>query len=549
MERVRIISERRKEGWIKTRDKNIDIIVVFSYKKRPKRFWQRLLIQVLYCCEVVDIYDLLEQNGLYYDSDFDDKGGLNYLDIVEDLKDYNKKYNTIEEAYYTKRLIADYLFIKDFKNADKYIKILSDRSLEGAEVYTQLMQKIDAVLESWKEEIKGSQHIILNWIDALPYTNLNNMPYVEKEIKKGIWFSNMYCVVPYTSGAMQTLFTGKLLIDDKIFLLRQEQENYKKTILYKELEKSGYDFQYIGGHFSLGIFRQEKEDWEKEFSRSLPINTPSTLYQYKLLQLLVQAKKKTFFIVHSLGETHANYMNPIDIKMVPLKYDIHPCYHGGSRQPHYEEQIKQSQLYLDEQLEYYGKYYEDVKCRIYMSDHGSNKYGTYLSIDEIYHIAFGIVGKGIMSKEISKLSSLLYFPKLMSDILQEKYCFIGEEYETDYVPIQRDDSYGSINPDFIKEHEEVCQISHFQYRGVITEEDCYICTVLGKEYYVRYCETEKNDIENPKYKNRIAYLKNINGNLYIDSFHEKKYEISKKLYAELGYKHAENIKYVENKQM
>ena len=71
-------------------------------------------------------------------------------------------------------------------------------------------EKVDEI----KNIIDNSDHIIVNWIDALRPEETCNMPFLLNKKEKGVYFDEAHTVAPYTSATIKTIFTGKRYLDD-----------------------------------------------------------------------------------------------------------------------------------------------------------------------------------------------------------------------------------------------------------------------------------------------------------------------------------------------
>lgn len=86
---------------------------------------------------------------------------------------------------------------------------------------------------------------------------------------------------------------------------------------------------------------------------------PSTVVQFDAICNLYESKEKCFYIIHNLCETHEPCLNPVK-STKHMKY-LYPAAEARN----FKEQIVESQKYLNEQLRFYGQFYNDVKCNIY----------------------------------------------------------------------------------------------------------------------------------------------------------------------------------------
>lgn len=514
-------------------------IIVSTYSNKWKRKFKVMVLSCMNRCKVVDIYELLEKGGVKVEKDFQFGFGLIHEDIISNLKAYEKE-GMKDENKKIKVLIADYLAIRDFKNAFKYIDKLESLGDSDINRYISLKKEIEIYLEELKQKIKEKEHVVVNWIDALRYDEMQNMSFVCEQARRGICFQNMYVNAPYTAATLKTLFTGKMLIDDKLYEMPLEACESGK--LYQVLQKYDYQFVYVSSYYREGIFRNDRT--QRGYCFNDRIEIPCSWVQYELIRSLAYAEKKCFAIAHTFGEIHYPHMNPVDKEIKPINDPINIFREGDNEK--IKGQIISSQQYVDEQLRYYHQFYESVPYEIYMSDHGEVRKEEYSFFRNLYHTIFCVLGNNISPISYSKVSSLQMFPEIVNKILEGKAGEITEIYKKEYVLIQRDDKYNFVpgRELYYLHNPEEYKLFNMQYRGVVTEKDCYVRNMVGDEYYL-LGESGENLIENEEYADRITFLRQIAGNRFINIEKVKKYNTSNKLYKQLGFNINEDVKYVE----
>lgn len=512
-------------------------LIAPTYSSKWKRKFRKIVLSCINRCQVIDIYDLLARRGVI---GIDCQFGLLYEDIVANLNIYEKKKGTIDESKEIKRLIADYFAIRDFKNAFRYIDKLEYLKDADTYKYINLRKEIEIYLEELKEKIKKQDHIVVNWLDALRYDEMSNMGFVCEQANSGMFFTNMYANTPTTDVAMKTLFTGDLLLDDKLYMLTKG-EDFENTKLYRLLQNMEYEFLYFGFQVKGGIFNNSSMERLHFYNCK---ECPSALLQYELICSLARAKKKCFAIVLNIGETHPLYMNPIDKCAQPIKDHIYMLQNGEKKE--IKQQIVKSQKYLDEQLRFYYQFYESVPYKIYMSDHGQVRAEGMQCFKGMHHVIFCISGKDIIKKKNTQITSLEIFPDVIDKLIKKKYDEICKLYKKQYVLIQQEDikinSYNHLS--YYLKNEKVYKRLYAQHRGIITEKECYVRNVMGEEYYV-LDENDENLIECEEYAERIKFLREIAGNRFLDIRREEKNRVSNELYKQLGFEIDKDVELIE----
>lgn len=504
------------------------------------RLMKKIILQIVNRCKVVNIYQYLKKVGGYeFESNWYAGLGLGYDEIYADYELYQKSCGTEEEKDSIKRLIGDYLEIKDFVNAEKWIKHLSERyGGEDSEVqqYQKFWNEIQNCLKEMRRGINGKEHIVVNWVDALRYDELSNMEYLSGQIYSGINFEKMYTPTPYTNAVMKALLTGKYVIDDKAFMITED--DYKGGKLWKYLESKGYRFAISSSVFWKGPFYNSNGSI-MQYSYHDREWVPSTIVQFDAICQLYEAKERCFYIIHNLSETHLPFINPL----IPTE----KIFTGSDFLQMIQDrmgQIVQSQKYLDEQLQYYGRFYQDIRCNIYMSDHGFFREEEPVCIEGYHHVVFSICPKGEQSRSIQTMFSLISFTELVEKILEGDLSEINKINDKDYVLIERDDVYGQRLRRSAENDRRRVDLSYIQYRGVVTEEDIFVRLATGKEFYFLNDESE-NLRDDERYRERIDYLRSLAGNKYINIYKEKKYQEAVKLYQYKGWHVSEDIEFIE----
>lgn len=499
---------------------------------------KKIILQIVNRCKVVNIYQYLEEKGYEFESDWYIGLGLMYDEIYADYELYKKSCGTEDEKVSIKRLIGDYLEIKDFINAEKWIRHLSVRyGYNDAEVlkYQELWKKIQSYLEEIKRNIEEKEHIVVNWVDNLRYDELSNMEYLSEQVHSGIHFEKMYVPAPFTHAVLKALTAGKYIIDDKAFMMTEC--DCKDGKLLRHIESHNYRFMcsspmFFGGPFhnncSIMALMYQNRAW-----------VPSTVIQFDAICNLAEAEDKCFYIIHNMCETHKPFLNPVNpaqrvLRLFTTLQEIQSL----------KLQIVESQKYLDEQLQYYGRFYQNIKCNIYMSDHGKSLGETPICIEGAHHVIFSICQRGGQSQNVQTLYSLIDFPELIEKVLEDDLSEINRIHDKDYVLIERDDVYSQEFRETVEDEKITNGLQYMQYRGVVTKDDIFVRLTIGKEFYFRDNKNE-NLIDDEQYRERIDYLRTLAGNKYINIYKEKRYKEAIILYEHKGWRVDENIEFIE----
>ena len=456
--------------------------------------------------------------------------GLTYKDVYEDSRRYDESTEKEDKIYYCKATFSDYVFIRDFVNAEKWYVKLNELIDEDKErlLYSNYWNEIINYINFLRDKVSGTDHIIVNWIDGLRYSNLCKMEFLSKKADRGISFDKMYTSTPYTSATMSTIITGKYLIDDDLYKVKVtdygREDRLNNAVLLNYLRESGYDFRYLGADFIGDIFSSDSP-CEYGYKFMIPGNrnlVPSTIYQFLALEELAYSNKKCLLIIHNLPEAH-NFLNP----RYESKWDISTHLQFFELNDNEKEKYILNGLeYMDEQLNYYSLLYSNIRCRIYMSDHGNFYGGDDYGIEKLCHVPFFIISKRIEADVIKSVYSLAEFPEIVKMILENKL-----ELEKDnpdrFALIQMDDGY-HLGVEFLKNRAN--QFRYLQCRGVVTRSDAFLKYQCGRSYYEINGQEAGLDCDLAE---RISYLSKMAGDKFIDINKEKKYKRARSNYKEL----------------
>lgn len=340
------------------------------------------------------------------------------------------------------------LYMKNFVEAEKYITLL----IKEDEQYECVWKEIQDLLNSIKKTVtsRKSKDIILYWLDAIPYGDEDNMPYLQHVMEKSIVFENAYTYVPYTKPTLRTLFLGKKDIDDGTYCI--DEITRENSHIIRFLEEQGYDIKIYSGYFNVCFPLQYQPVCF--ISDEL---CPSSLNLWGMIADMLSAERKTFYVMH-LYESHAPYlgsrMSDADYKNDKIRYRL----------------VKRE---LDEQLAFYGAFTDNEAFSIYMSDHGKDSIYKY-------HVLFNIYHRELQAKRINGFFSLLDFGIMLKRLIKN-----GEIQETEvvreYVEIGNCDRYNKGEIKEIFQNKAALGLYLFGYKGIIDNNYIYIRYKIGKE--------------------------------------------------------------------
>lgn len=485
---------------------NVDYIILGSLTYRDT--FLENLNALSYGGKVVDLYRYLED---YIVDHF-----VDYKMVFKTRQEYMQA-NGSQKIQLLQKLIKEHLLLKDFDTSFVYIKEYISNQYPDYIRY----QKLEGELHQLLQEIEGrirqrnKKDIIINWIDALSYYDIPSFPFLKRKGKEGVKFENAYTVIPWTTETTKTILCGEYPIEGKLFLRKYISE--KNAELLKILRENGYGFGYCG----MPKFAKLFDEWiiapvncyDNKFSGSMQ-------KQWDALNILCQNEGPMCILIHTLRETHEPF-----ICGEGETFNYYNSTKAGWKQSGCIEQAEFSGKYIDNQLDFYEKFYNENAVEIFMSDHG--RVGNSPMDENKIHTMLTICGKSIKNASINNMFSLVKFPELIKKIIEEESDW--ENLTGQYVIIENLDAYDerivlqTLSGQLAKEE-------MYQCRGIVTKQDRYYLYAYGKEYYFVGDELEENRIDDQKYIDRVEKLKRICGDGFIDIYLYDKFQYSRLLY-------------------
>lgn len=487
-------------------DMKIDYLIIGSYAYR-KDFVKKLS-ELNYQGNIVDLYSYMNDYMDAHSSDYQKayQARQKYLEA----DDYNK-------PEMLQKLIKEYLLLKDFRYSFYYMDIYIRNKYSEYERYITLKNDLESLLQEIKEHLakRNKRDIFINWVDALSYYDIPQFPFLKQKSQEGACFHNAYTVMPWTTETTKTILFGEYPIEGKLFL--RNRLRVDQVVLLKLLDEYGYRFAYCGMPKFAKLFDEKAivpvGYFENKYSGSMQ-------KQWDTLAILCENETPVCVLIHTLRETHEPF---ICGECNTLKW-------FGSTEKDWSqrecrEQAEVSGKYINEQLEFYEKFYPENAVKIYMSDHG--RIGNNPMNEQKIHTMLLVSGKGIVPASVDGMFSLIRFPDLIKLLIEENYDW--NVLESDYVIIENLDAYNElVVRDTLSgrlKREEM-----YQCRGIVTEKDAYYKYSFGKEYYFQRAKPNENLIGKIEFGKRINGLRELCGSQFIDIYAYDKFKFSRLLY-------------------
>lgn len=496
----------------------IDVYVISSFRyglEMEVMLWKNLPTS----SNVINLYNYLRMNGCPLNTEFYniDRPYITYLDIYCSKNQYRRAQDIETQRKYLQILIFQCLEIRDFMSAEEYMKEYINKGFDD-HTYESAWSEIEQLLFEIEELLRkrNCKDIIINWIDQIEYSGLKKMSFVDEVCKGGLVFSNSFSPMIFTDTVMASMFLEKLPIEGKTYLFN-EKYNVENSVLLRLLEEEGYHFKYIAYPYIGENVLDDKYriDYEKAYRKIVCNNLNigcSTRLQWKSLQERLEAKHPVCHMIHNLAETHEPYLSVwLDDDMSVDRWDMD-----------LKKRRCISRNYMDTQLRFYARFLDEKVARIYLTDHGNANRGYIDDRSRVLMVLYGNIPK--VGKE-DRIYSHLYFNRVVRYIIDpSETCYNG--IFSEYAILENIDAY---DPIFIRQFEAVVrkqtklvnQVSlFFQYRAIRTADDLYVHYAIGKELYFVLPDEENNLIDCDQYQDRISQLRDLCGDLFIDSSDE-----------------------------
>ncbi len=493
-----------------------DTIIYVSYIKRN----QMLKRLNHFTCEYIDLYDLFENNGLVYESEFYKLGDFlhdGYAEIFYNKEKYRAYFDIDSKEKYLEKLIFSYLDIRDFDNAIKYINIYISENYSKKSQYENFKQKLVLLFVEIENILnkRKQKDIIMNWVDAIQYDEIKKMEFLNSKRYSSLFFENAYTVSPWTLPTYFSIFCQKKMVDDHYFEYRYDLISKKNSELLRILDESGYFFSRKGT--SLNIFQNERFNYAVEKNEENDIFKKISflekaqvrefdckedlcpMLQWKALKERINCQKPMFILIHTVLETHTPYISA-NIEGEYINNEFHPNIN----------QIDESRQYVDEQLRFYERFEQGKNItRIYMSDHGKNHV-------DLNHTMLIIESDRIKAQHCDEMFSLIDFVKLVKFIIQPDVLSLNGLFR-EYVEIQDLDKYKQSRINSEQSIIPRAKRDLIGYRAIRKKDELFVRRNDGKEYYYRL-PCLLNQIENKLYNLQIQKMRSQTGTYSVDIF-------------------------------
>jgi len=503
----------------------IDVIILSSFSMQLE--FKLELMDHMQHIKILEPYEYLQFKGVYYDREFyryveKELYHVTHMDLSTTYKQYIEETDFVLKKFYLEKMIAQCTEVRDFVTLYRMIEQYKKQGWDSNKRYEKFNKELEDLFIEIREKLQTREQkdIIINWIDNVNAEEFYETNFAKRRRDDSLVFTNAYTVAPWTHFTMFAIFGALLPIGDKAYMVNRLSE--ENSVLLKELQNYGYKFKYIA---NPGMYQKEFEktklmSYPKGFDKvvfdSRSVSECSSRLLWNEVKERLASSQRVCHLVHNLAETHPPYV-----------YATVDSFYGNRRK--YREQ---GMHYIVEQLEWYGKFYNEEVIQIYLADHGDGV--EYLRAYEKgrTNIPLIVKGKGIPVRIENRLYSHLDFYKVIRAILSEEHNW--DEVCSGFVLYENVDFY---NKKFIIEHifdwmqaDGRMDMAHYQSRGIRTQEDIYVKYATGKELYYRLPDEKTNLINDETWLNRIKFLKEKCGEEFVDITADPMFVESYRLY-------------------
>ena len=370
---------------------------------------------------------------------------LNYFTIK---RKFEKTTNAVLKKILLEKMLFLTLYLKNFVEAEKCVKEI--QHYEPNESVNSAWDEIIDLLERIKEKLllRKQKDVVWFWMDAVSFDDSKEMTYLRKMKERSLSFSNAFTNMPYTNPTLRAVFCQKRCVSDQSYKIEKIDSDSSEMLSY--LKGNGYHIKIISQYY----YQTFDEERGQEFYESASISF------WNILQYMLSDDEKLFILVHALEETHAPWLS---VKATSLENRDEMAHCG--RQD------------LDEQMEFYGSFFNKDVMQIFMSDHGWQS-GDFI---KSHHIHLDIYHPDIKPQKIDDMFSILDFYPLIRQLMEEKK-IDPEVFRREYVPIENLDRYNAVDVTNMFINKTIDLIRSFGYMGVISKNEIYVRFSIGNEY-------------------------------------------------------------------
>lgn len=365
---------------------------------------------------------------------------LEYYELKKELSNAEKKEHIYRKLFFVS------LLLRNFLQAEEWIEKLREFS---ENICIDAWGEIQNLLEVIKRElkVKSQEHIIMYWMDNITEDETQDMKYIQSRRKHSLYFTEAYAVTPRTHPAANMIFCRINQMFDRGY--NNRKINRENSDLLRCLDANGYEVCILSGYL-------QKMFDEKDTVDKMRVKEACSSVYWTLWEEILKRDKPTFFLVHSLVETHYPF-----IGTYLEKYMASPAYEV--------QRFRMGIQEVDSQIKFYDGAIGKNEYRIYMSDHGD----FYFKLR--FHVHMQIWHYDWSEERVEAVFSVQDTCSMLEELIKDK-TITCKKYERGYA--------------------EICEVAHYNKEDIkrgIKENSIYFPYFIGyvgvitkQYYYIQY---------------------------------------------------------------
>ncbi len=503
---------KKKHGYLvvepqKASECKLDVIIVSSFASKMQIVEEKEIL--LPECKHIDFYSELEKKGVELTGPFY-SNCYNYIKLYKIKEEYIREKNILLKQKYLWELICEYLEIRDFCFALKFIDKYIEEKYEKYEKLREFKKELYLLFEDIKSRMKlrETNDISMFLLDALRakdvYGNKIKIPYLSDILNKSVVFTKAISSSAFTYESLSSMFTGKNVLDDGLY--KSKLIKFDDCEFFTKAYNRGYNINLLISDSWRNI-EDQRLNSKKNYEYA------SKLCWDLICMLCKDIDKPMISNLHFLNETHPPHICGYH-KMKP---HVHLAEYSGDldfnnisyTQVDFINQYEESLKYIDKQLQFFLELLPENMIKIIYSDHGQSIEKAVTSTKEIgpnwreerTNVVFMINSCKFESAKYDKLFSMKNFSKLLINLIDEKL----EIPECQYAEIQ----LGAIYNKKIIDRFIECDYNEWimAFKAIRTENTKYVLTSNNEEKYYILPDERKNYIDDSRYQKDIMNIK------------------------------------------
>ncbi|MEF2968087.1 sulfatase-like hydrolase/transferase [Paenibacillus sp. M1] len=461
---------------------------------------------------IIDLYEGLPKMQIPFYDHNGMKIGINIL-----ISKYREGVSKAEKERYLLELIKQYLNIRDFVYARKFINEYINNQFENCDKLEKFLIELNQLLMNLKKclQHRKNKDMAFLILDSLRYQDVQeDMPYLKALEEKAISFTNAYSTSTYTHTSVVSMFTGDIdtsIRDEKIkYGFELDNSSFLRGLFEKKYTIKNYsvlDFFGSDNRTEQAILKRNKK---REYGK---INLPISLVFWYYLCDLLNEKNNDFSLIH-ISEAHVPHLCGYHANSILLNSAVRYYVNLGDGEysiDNYRIRYQETVEYIDKQLQFFMDFIPAETSLVICSDHGQavgehNAFGHIFTwYDEVIKVPLIFYRKEIEPRKITDLFSMSQLSEQLSEFLFRELKY--ENNNTELIYMFREELLNPTftqNEMFLKALGQKFKNSFFVVRGI---NDKYVLYGNGTEEYYHLPNEEKNLITSSESKKRIEYLK------------------------------------------